>query len=198
MMKICTPISLEDDHVKLILLEPGHRDDLVAVAKDGRLWELWYTYVPSEDTIDAYIQQALDQYASGSSLPFVVIDKSTSRIVGCTRYCHIDQVHTRLEIGYTWYAASAQKTAVNTATKFLLLRHAFETLDVIAVEFRTHWHNHPSRAAILRLGAKQDGVLRNHRIDADGALRDTVVYSILPTEWPTVKKSLIYRLHQKK
>lgn len=124
------------------------------------------------------------------------LDKSTGKIIGTTRYCNIDVPNKRLEIGYTWYAKSYQKTGVNKACKYLLLQHAFEKLNAIAVEFRTHWHNHPSRTAILKLGAKQDGILRSHRIQADGSLRDTVVFSIIQPEWTTVKKSLEFQMHK--
>jgi RimJ/RimL family protein N-acetyltransferase len=127
-------------------------------------------------------------------MPFVVREKETGKVIGSTRYCNVDEVNQRLEIGYTWYAKSYQRTSVNTECKYLLLTHAFEKLDAIAVEFRTHWHNHASRAAIARLGAKLDGVLRNHQKSADGVYRDTVVFSIINLEWPVVKKSLEYKL----
>jgi RimJ/RimL family protein N-acetyltransferase len=129
-------------------------------------------------------------------MPFIVRDKESNKIVGCTRYFNVDEVNHRLEIGYTWYAESVQRTSVNTECKYLLLSHAFEKLDAIAVEFRTHWHNHKSRAAIARLGAKQDGVLRNHQRSADGIYRDTVVFSIINLEWPAVKKSLEFKLNE--
>ena len=127
-------------------------------------------------------------------MPFVVREKATNKIIGSTRYCNTDEVHQRVEIGYTWYSQSYQRTAMNTECKYLLLSHAFEKLDAIAVEFRTHWHNHKSRAAIARLGAKQDGVLRNHQKSPDGIYRDTVVFSIINLEWPAVKRSLLFKL----
>ena len=188
------PTQLEGKQVTLIPLTKEHCDDLLKVAKDGNLWELWYTGVPSEESIDNYIQNALQQQQDGTSLPYVIQQNSTGKIVGCSRYCNVITSSRRVEIGYTWYAKSVQRTAINTEAKLLLLTHAFETLNCIAVEFRTHWHNHPSRNAILRLGAKQDGVLRNHQQDADGAYRDTVVFSIINSEWPTVKKSLESKL----
>lgn len=165
-------------------------------ASDGRLWELWYTTVPSISTIDQYIETALKEQASQKALPFVVVEKSTNTIVGSTRFLNIETENRRLEIGSTWYAKRVQRTGVNTECKFLLLQHAFEMLNCIAVEFRTHWHNHQSRNAIERLGAKQDGVLRNHKIIGDGLIRDTVVFSILNTEWPSVKQSLRFKLQQ--
>jgi RimJ/RimL family protein N-acetyltransferase len=186
-------IKLEGDLVKLIPLNKEHKGDLVEAASDGHLWELWYTYIPSAQTIDDYIDFALAEKQAGRSHAFVVIDKASNKIIGSTRYCNaINQ--NRVEIGYTWYAKASQRTGINTQCKQLLLTHAFEQLNCIAVEFRTNWHNHPSRNAIARLGAKQDGVLRNHSLDADGVYRDTVVFSITNQEWPTVKKSLAYKM----
>ena len=179
--------------VKLIPLTKDYRDALIVAASDGELWNLWYTSVPSENTVDDYINCALAEKQAGRALAFVVIDKSTNQIIGSTRYCNAIN-NNRLEIGYTWYAKSIQRTGINTETKYLLLSHAFEQLKCIAVEFRTNWHNLPSRTAIARLGAKQDGILRNHMIDADGSYRDTAVFSITKEEWPTVKKSLAFKM----
>ena len=190
------PTDLDGNIVKLIPLNKLHRKGLLNAASDGNLWELWYTSVPSEKTIFEYIEFALNEQSLKRSLPFVVIEKSTNKIIGSTRYCNAEPKHKRLEIGYTWYAKSAQKTGVNTECKFLLLRHAFENLRAIAVEFRTHWHNFSSRNAILRLGAKQDGVLRNHQIEHDGIIRDTVVFSIIDNEWKAVKKSLEFKMRR--
>ncbi len=190
------PIELEGKFVKLVPLNFNHKKGILNAAADGNLWELWYTSVPSEKTIEQYIDFALKEQNLRRSLPFVVIEKSTNKIIGSTRYCNAEPEHKRLEIGYTWYAKSFQKTGVNTECKFLLLRYAFETLGAIAVEFRTHWHNHPSRNAIERLGAKQDGILRNHRIEIDGTIRDTVVFSIIENEWKAVKKSLEYKMNK--
>jgi RimJ/RimL family protein N-acetyltransferase len=187
-------ITLTGKLVTLTPLKPEHASALVAAASDGNLWELWYTPVPSSTTIDAYLTQAFNDQAAGSALPFAVIDNSTKKIIGSTRFWNADNVNQRAEIGCTWYAKSFQKTGVNTECKYLLLTHAFETLNAIAVEFRTHWHNHASRAAIARLGAKQDGILRNHQKNAEGIYRDTVVFSIIDHEWPTVKKSLEYKM----
>lgn len=188
------PVILQSDDIILKPLCASHRDDLLKAASDGELWKLWYTSVPSKQNIEQYIEQALLQQQQGRSLPFAVIDKKSSSLVGTTRYCNIETNHRRLEIGYTWYAKSTQRTGVNTQAKYLLLLHAFEQLNCIAVEFRTHWFNHASRNAILRLGAKQDGVLRNHMIMPDGSYRDTVVYSITLGEWPTVKRHLEFKL----
>lgn len=187
-------IIIEGKKTKLIPLKMEHKEELMEAAKDGELWKLWYTSVPSEGGVDAYIQTALDQYKNKSAIPFVVINKSSNSIIGSTRYCNIDNQNNRLEIGYTWYAKSHQRTGINTECKYLLLKNAFEVHKVIAVEFRTHWHNHPSRNAILRLGAKQDGILRNHKIDKLGNMRDTVVFSIIQNEWQTIKQSLEYYL----
>jgi RimJ/RimL family protein N-acetyltransferase len=190
------PVVLEGRHVRLEPLTLAHGPSLSAAASDGELWRLWYTGVPNADGIGAYIEQALAGMADGTSLAFAVRDRATGALLGSTRYCHAETAQRRLEIGYTWYAASAQRSAVNTECKYLLLRHAFETLDCIAVELRTHWMNQRSRAAIERLGAKQDGVLRNHRIMPDGSLRDTVVYSIIASEWSAVRQHLTFKLQQ--
>lgn len=186
-------IVLEGDLVQLISLEKTHRNALLEAAKDGTLWELWYTSAPSEETLDQYLENTLQQRKNQTSLPFIVFHKKDNKIIGTTRYCNIDRVNHRLEIGYTWYAKSYQRTGVNTECKYLLLQNAFENYNTIAVEFRTHWHNHASRNAILRLGAKQDGVLRNHRVDREGVLRDTVVFSIIQSEWKAVKKGLEFK-----
>lgn len=187
-------ISLEGNKIRLIPLKKEHSNALLLAAGDGNLWELWYTFVPSERTIESYVDRALNDFERGRALPFTVVDRKTDEIIGCTRLFDAVPEHRRLELGYTWYAKSYQKTGVNTECKYLILRHAFEKLKCIAVEFRTHWHNAASRLAITRLGAKQDGVLRNHQIDNTGAYRDTVVYSIIQNEWTCVKKSLEYKL----
>ena len=188
-------ITLEGELVKLIPLAKEHKNDLLEAAADGELWNLWYTSVPSKDSIDDDIDFALSENQQGRAHAFVVVDKKTNRIIGSSRYCNaINQ--NRLEIGYTWYARSFQRTGINTECKYLLLSYAFEQLNCIAVEFRTHWHNFASRRAIARLGAKQDGVLRNHLQQPDGSYRDTVVFSITREEWPTVRQSLAYKLKQ--
>ena len=189
-----SPITLEGQFVKLVPLTLEHRDALVNAASDGKLWELWFTSVPNEERVDDYLSMAFEQQSVGRAIPFAVIDKRTDEVIGSTRFCNIDNINRRLEIGYTWYAKRFQRTGVNTECKKLLLSYAFETLNVIAVEFRTHWHNQASRNAIARLGAKQDGLLRNHQIMADGCVRDTVVFSIIDGEWPMVKRSLEFKL----
>lgn len=198
MDKWLSETELKGDLVTLIPMTMAHRDAMVDAASDGKLWELWYTAVPSADTVEAYIDTALANYAADTSLPFVVIENSSRKLIGSSRYLNAEQKHRRLEIGNTWYKSSVQKSGINTECKLLMLSHAFETLNSVCVEFRTHWHNHPSRNAIARLGAKQDGVLRNHQIDASGAHRDTVVFSIIEHEWPTVKQSLLYKSQRSK
>ncbi|MDR3431937.1 MAG: GNAT family protein [Rouxiella aceris] len=190
------PTRLEGETVSLLPLQPEHAEALLHAASDGKLWQLWYTSVPNQDNIDNYIAQALADQQAGLALPFVVVHNATKQIIGTTRFCHADSQQHRVEIGFTWYAKSFHKTKVNTECKYLLLRHAFEQLAAIAVELRTHWHNHTSRAAIARLGAKQDGVLRNHQKNNDGSYRDTVVFSIIDSEWLIVKKSLHFKLQQ--
>lgn len=187
-------IELESENIKLTPLTMEHADALVNAATDGELWKLWFTSVPSAEIIDDYITSALEQKAKGLSLPFVVIDKASGEVIGSTRFCNADLLNQRVEIGYTWYSKSYQKTSCNTECKLLLLTHAFESLEAIAVEFRTNWHNQASRAAITRLGAKQDGVLRNHQKMPNGGYRDTVVFSIIDTEWPSVKENLMFKL----
>jgi len=187
-------IQLQSDTVKLIPLHKDHAGDLVKAASDGKLWELWYTSVPNAGTVEQYIHEALNEQAHGNALAFTIIDKHSNKIIGSTRFCHADQANHRVEIGYTWYASRFQRSSVNSECKLLLLTHAFESLDAIAVEFRTHWHNQRSRTAIARLGAKQDGVLRHHMKMSDGVYRDTVVFSIINSEWPVVKLSLQQKL----
>lgn len=187
-------VTLEHNTVKLVPMSEEHTDALIAAAEDGELWQLWFTGVPNKTTIEGYVARALADKAAGIGLPFIVWHKPSGKIIGSTRYCNVVNKYQRLEIGFTWYAKSFQKTAVNTECKLLLLQHAFENRGAIAVEFRTHWHNKNSQAAITKLGAKQDGILRNHTVEDDGTLRDTVVYSIINSEWPSVKKSLNFRL----
>ncbi len=186
------PVTLENAYVRLEPLSAEHASEL-AEATVG-LEHAWYTSVPSATGMAADIAQRLAWQAEGSMNPWAVRRLDTGRAVGMTTYCNIDQANRRVEIGHTWLGVEAQRTAVNTAAKLLLLTHAFEECDAIAVELRTHWHNRQSREAIARLGAKQDGVLRNHRLGPDGSFRDTVVFSILPHEWPAVRLGLQERL----
>lgn len=189
------PVILTGSKVILEPLSLEHADGMATAVKDGELWKLWYTSIPSPEKVGEYLKTALDMRENKGALPFIVRDKESNSIIGCTRYFNVDGVNQRLEIGHTWYSESYQRTAANTECKYLLLSHAFEKLEAIAVEFRTHWHNHKSRAAIARLGAKQDGVLRNHTKSADGIYRDTVVFSIINLEWPAVKRSLEFKLN---
>jgi N-acetyltransferase len=193
-MPFLEPVTLTGDLVTLEPLHADHHDALVEAASDGRLWELWYTSVPSPETMRADIAAKLTEWTEGTRLPFTARRNDTGAAVGMTTYLNVEADVPRLEIGSTWTAVSAQRTGVNAESKLLLLTHAFEVLGCLAVEFRTHWHNAQSRAAIERLGARQDGVLRHHRRMPDGSLRDTVVYSILQAEWPAVRNGLRARL----
>lgn len=190
------PIILEGEHVRLEPLSSAAEDSLIAAAADGELWNSTVTTVPSRETITAYIAAALGAQARGTELPFVIIRRSSGRVVGSTRFYAIERAHRRVEIGYTWLAASAQRTAVNTEAKLLLLTHAFEVWKCIRVAFVTNVLNQQSRTAIARLGAKQEGILRNHMIMPSGRYRDSVYFSIIDTEWPEVKAGLRARLRQ--
>jgi RimJ/RimL family protein N-acetyltransferase len=197
------PITLTGKHVILEPLSTTHHDGLVEAARDGELWRLWYTSVPTPEGMAAEIRRRLRLQERGSMLPFTtrLVDPVTGgpgRIIGMTTYMNIDAGTPRVEIGSTWNAASVQGTGTNPESKLLLLGHAFDVLGCPAVEFRTHWLNHQSREAIARLGAKQDGVLRNHSRTADGVLRDTVVFSILEHEWPMVRNGLEHRLARRR
>ena len=187
-------ITLAGRHAVLEPLLPAHHDALVEAVKDGALWNLWYTSIPKPEAMQAEIERRLGLQAKGTMLPFTVLSTALHRIVGMTTYMNVDATQRRVEIGSTWYASASQRTPLNTECKLLLLTHAFEVLDCVAVEFRTSAFNHASRNAILRLGAKQDGVLRNHMRHADGSLRDTCVYSIIAPEWPAVKSHLQFQL----
>ena len=193
-MAFADPVTLSGRHVVLEPLAASHAGGLKEAARDGELWKLWYTSVPQPDAVDAEIERRLGLQRDGSMLPFAVLDPTTREPVGMTTYMNIDARHRHVEIGSTWYARRVQRSGLNTEAKLLLLTHAFERLDCIAVEFRTHWLNTQSRAAIARLGAKQDGVLRNHQIAADGSYRDTVCFSIIASEWPAVKSHLAFKL----
>ena len=171
-----------------------HHDGLVEAVRDGELWKLWYTHVPSPEGMAEEIRRRLRLRDAGSMLPWTVRTRTEDQIVGMTTYMNIDSEFRRVEIGSTWYAKSAQRTALNTECKLMLLTHAFEALGCIAVEFRTGFFNHQSRRAIERLGAKQDGILRSHQRYSDSSLRDTVVFSIIAAEWPAVKHHLQFKL----
>lgn len=191
------PITLRSPRVTLEPLARSHLADLVDSVLDGELWKLWYTTIPEPVQMGAEIDRRLALAEAGSMLPFAVIDQDTGRAVGMTTYMHIDRINRRVEIGSTWYRQAVQRTSLNTHCKLLLLEHAFESLNCIAVEFRTHAFNQQSRRAIERLGAKLDGILRQHQRTANGALRDTCVYSIIASEWPTVKAHLQWQLSQR-
>ncbi len=189
-------VTLQSSRVTLTPLEVGHHDALADAIRDGELWKLWYTNIPTPERLAAEIDRRVKAQIEGAMLPFAVIDNALGMAVGMTTFMAIDAANRRVEIGGTWYRKSAQRTDLNTQAKLLLLSHAFETLDCIAVEFRTHFFNHASRRAIERLGAKLDGILRSHQFAANGTLRDTCVYSIIATEWPTVKTHLTWQLER--
>ena len=188
------PVTLAGEHLRLEPLSTAHAESLIAAAADGELWNSTVTLVPSRENIGEYIDAALQGQANGRELPFVIIGQSSDTVVGTTRFYDIERNDRRVAIGYTWIARSAQRTAINTEAKLLLLTHAFETWHCIRVELITDFLNEQSRAAILRLGAKQEGVLRNHMIMPGGRIRDSVCFSIIDAEWPEVKPRLLARL----
>ncbi len=188
------PVVLEGHGVRLEPLEPAHAPGLLAAAEDGRLWELWYTTVPGPGEVEGYVAAALEGQRAGHMLPWAVRELRTGAVVGTTRYHDAVPAIDRVEIGYTWYAASWQRRHVNTACKLLLLTHAFDTLGCRVVGFRTDNFNFPSQRAIAALGAKPDGVLRRHQARRDGTVRDSVMFSILAEEWADVKRHLALRL----
>jgi N-acetyltransferase len=190
------PVSLRGPHARLEPLSQEHCEGLIEAVKDGELWKLWYTFIPRAEDMRKEIDRRLGLQSAGSMLPWTVFD-ADGTIAGMTTYMNVDAPNRRVEIGSTWYAKRVQRSALNTQCKLLLLTHAFEKLDCIAVEFRTHFFNHASRRGIERLGAKLDGILRSHQIAPNGTLRDTVVYSIIAGEWPTVKAHLDYQLNEK-
>jgi RimJ/RimL family protein N-acetyltransferase len=185
---------LRNEFVELQPLTSDHHDDLVEAVRVGDLWRTWYTHIPSPIGMADEITRRLERHAAGIVVPWAIIDAGTGTAVGMTTYLNLDPGNRRLEIGSSWLGRAAQGSAVNPAAKLLLLTRAFDDLGCIAVEFRAHWHNRQSRAAIEKLGAKQDGVLRNHTIFENGTVRDTVVFSIIDREWPTVRFALMERL----
>jgi RimJ/RimL family protein N-acetyltransferase len=192
-MSWLAPVELAGAYCALKPLSADQAPGLIDATCDGELWRLWYTAVPSPEGMAAEIERRLGLQAKGSMLPFTTFD-AEGRVAGMTTYMNVDAVNKRVEIGSTWTAARMQRSPFNTECKLLLLTHAFEQLDCIAVEFRTHFLNQQSRRAIERLGAKLDGILRSHARTADGALRDTAVYSITAAEWPTVRTHLRWQL----
>ena len=191
------PITLERSGIRLEPLGPEHHDGLVAAAADGELWKLWFTSVPDAVGTEGYIAGALKGQREGHMLPWAVRDLSDGALVGSTRYHDMVPAIDRVEIGYTWYSARCQKSHVNTTCKLMLLAHAFETLGGKVVGLRTDNFNFVSQRAIEGIGAKKDGVLRHHQARRDGTVRDTVLYSILATEWPDVKRHLELRLNRR-
>lgn len=194
--KILEPVRLSGKHVELVPLAMEHREELMRAVEDGELWKLWYTKAPTPEGMGAEIERRLGLHAARTMLPFTVIDPGTGEAVGMTTYMNVDEANRRVEIGSTWYAKRVQRTGLNTEAKLLLLGHAFETLECIAVEFRTHFMNQQSRRAIERLGAKLDGVLRSHALVSNGTVRDTCVYSVIAGEWPAVKAHLMWELER--
>lgn len=190
------PVTLRGETVVLAPLSLDHHDDLVAATGDGDLFNLWYTSIPAPNVMAAEIERRLALFERGEMLPFAVIERATGAAVGMTSYMNLDPVTPRLEIGSTWYRKRVQRTALNSECKLLLLAHAFDALGCIAVELRTATHNRQSRRAIERLGAKLDGILRSHQRFANGALRDSCVYSIVAAEWPAVRAGLTYDLQR--
>ncbi len=188
-----TPV-IENSWVRLEPLSHAHAEHLAAAVSIGDLWKTWYTSIPAPDAMDGEIARRLALQAEGRMAPWAVVSPASGLAVGMTTYMNIDAPNRRVEIGSTWLGKDAQETGVNPAAKLALLTRAFEELDCIAVEFRTHWHNSQSRAAVAKLGAKQDGVLRNHQVWRNGTLRDTVVFSIIASEWPSVRQGLVSRL----
>lgn len=197
MQPFITPTTLTGHYAQLEPLSTDHIPELAQAVADGELWKLWYTFAPRPEGIASYVAAALEMREHQHAMPFVIRrmrDGKPAEVVGCTRMFNVDPANRRLEIGHTWHAQSVQRTGINTECKQMLLTHAFDVLNCIAVEFRTHWLNHQSRAAISRLGAKQDGILRNHTRMPDGSLRDTVVFSIIDSEWPAIKQHLKFLL----
>jgi N-acetyltransferase len=190
------PVTLSGPHARLEPLSHKHIAGLTEAVTDGELWKLWYTSIARPEDMAKEIDRRLSLQAAGAMLPFTVFD-AAGQVAGMTTYMNVDAANRRVEIGSTWYAKRVQRSALNTQCKLLLLSHAFDKLDCIAVEFRTHFFNHQSRRGIERLGAKFDGILRNHQVAANGTLRDTVVYSIIASEWPTVRAHLTYQLDEK-
>ena len=190
-----SPIVIEGQHVRLEPLTHAHTKSLIAAAGDGELWKSDVTVVPSADTIHKYIEEALRGLERGTELPFAIASKATGDVVGTTRFYEITPADRRVAIGYTWLARSAQRTLVNTETKLLLLQHAFDHWRCVRVEFITDVRNEQSRAAILRLGAKQEGILRNHMIMPSGRIRDSVFFSVIADEWPEVRANLEAKLN---
>lgn len=195
MSRFVEPVVLTGPHwVSLEPLGVHHIPEIAQAAADGDGGSLWFTSAPSPDTAEAWVHRLLAVQAGDEGVTYVVRRHADGAVVGSSSFFHVDAANRRLEIGHTWYSGSARRTGVNSETKLMMLGHAFDTLDCVAVEFRTHFFNSASRAAIERLGAKRDGILRSHQLLADGSRRDTVVYSILDIEWPAVRSNLLFKL----
>ncbi len=192
---LTTPLTLTGQHTTLVPLAPAHLEGLQTATRDGELWKLWYTAIPAPEGMAAEIERRLGLQAQHAMLPFTVLD-AQGQVAGMTTYMNVDNTHRRVEIGSTWYSRRVQRTPLNTECKRMLLSHAFDTLQCIAVEFRTHRFNTQSRNAIERLGAQLDGILRSHQRASNGSLRDTAVYSITAAEWPTVRAHLDFQLER--
>lgn len=195
-MTFIKPIILKGQYATLEPLSPEHGDELKLAVADGELWKLWYTFIPKPQDMSVEIERRLDLQKKGGWIPFSIRRNDSKIICGMTNYMNIDPSNRRVEIGGTWYAKSVQRTSINTECKLMLLTHAFEQLKCISVEFRANFMNQQSREAIARLGAKQDGVLRNHMLNSDGSYRDTVAFSIIESEWSTVKSHLQHKLNR--
>jgi N-acetyltransferase len=193
-MSFIQSLTLTGQHATLEPLTPAHADELKLAVADGELWKLWYTFIPEPQDMHAEIERRLGLQEKGNWVPFAIHRNDTQTVCGMTNYMNIDAPNRRVEIGGTWHAKSVQRTFINTECKLMLLTHAFENLKCISVEFRTNFMNHQSREAIARLGAKQDGILRNHMLNSDGTYRDTVAFSIIESEWPTIKNHLRHKL----
>ncbi|MBB1504263.1 GNAT family N-acetyltransferase [Pseudoalteromonas sp. SG41-1] len=192
-MQWLKPMPLVGHFITLEVLSLHHIDELKHAVLDGESWKLWYANVPSPEQMHSYVERAIIEAKNGNSA-FAVRCNSSHKIVGTTRFYNVDAQHKRALLGYTWYAKAVRRSPVNTECKLLMLKYLFDTHNAIAVEFRTHFFNQQSRKAIARLGAKQDGILRSHQITSDGSIRDTVVYSIIASEWPAVKNHLLNKL----
>lgn len=191
---IVEPVTLAGEHVQLEPMLEAHHAALAEVGLDEDLWKWIPVPVRTPEEMKAYVDAALAEQARGASLPFTIVERATGNVIGSTRYANIERIHRRVEIGWTWVARPWQRTAVNTECKYMLLKHAFETLGCIRVELKTDSLNERSRAAILRIGAKEEGVFRNHMITASGRIRHSVYFSITDSEWPVVKRRLEEKL----
>ena len=194
--KTLLPTELKGELVKLIPLSMSHTDDLMEAVSDGQLNNLWYTNIPTEEGVEAEIERRLKLQKLGSMAPFSVVHTKRNKVVGMTTFMNMDPTNKRVEIGSTWYRKDVQRAGINTECKLLLMSYAFDKLDCIAVEFRTHIMNRQSRRAIERLGAKLDGVLRSHMVLANGTIRDTAVYSVIRSDWDAVKANLKWMLER--